>query len=60
MKKKYFIPETLVVEIEEQKICAGSGDFNGSSQNMNRPGSLGGEQDGMEGDASQYRNNLWE
>lgn len=57
MKKKYLMPVTLVVEIEEQKICAGSGDFNGSTQNMNKPGVM---QDGMEGDAAQYRNNLWE
>ncbi len=57
MKNNYNKPAVLVVEIEEQHICAASSDFEGKTIQGNNSSATSGD---IEFDASQYRNNLWE
>ncbi len=57
MKNNYNKPAVLVVEIEEQHICAASSDFEGKTIQGNNSSATSGD---VEFDASQYRNNLWE
>lgn len=57
MKNNYNKPAVLVVEIEEQHICAASSDFQQKTINGNNSSIA---EENVEFDASQYRNNLWE